>query len=154
GSAGYAFLDRYVRNFPNVEKVSFFSTLESANSYRNGEKIQSFLKRTDGEFWQILEFDFLEGGPITIEDEKNRNLVAVINDATRKKFFGNESAVGKTIEIDGQNFRVVGVVPNVPIFRIVPFADIWVPISTAKSDSYRNEMIGQFMSIILARSTA
>src|SRR6185369_17910268 len=26
GSPGYAFLDRYVRNFPNVENVSFFST--------------------------------------------------------------------------------------------------------------------------------
>jgi putative ABC transport system permease protein len=150
--AGYAFLDRYSRNLPNVEKMSIFSAPESVYSYKNGDKIRSFLKRTDGEFWQILEFDFLEGGPITTEDEKNRNFVAVINDATRKKFFGNETAVGKTIDVDGQSFRVVGVVPNVPIFRFIPFADIWVPISTSKSDSYRSELLGSFSSMILARS--
>src|SRR5712691_2725129 len=136
GSPGYRFLDRYVRTLPNVEKVSIFSTPESVASYRNGERIQSYLKRTDGEFWQILDFRFLEGGPFTSEDEKNASFVAVINETTRRKFFGGQPAVGKTLEADGQRFRVIGVVPDVPIFRIVPFADIWVPIATSKSDSY------------------
>jgi putative ABC transport system permease protein len=154
GPPGYGFLDRYVRTLPDVEKVTIFSTPETVYSYRNGEKIKSFLKRTDGEFWQVMDFDFLEGGPITTDDEKNRNFVAVINDATRKKFFGNEPAVGKTITVDYQNFRIVGVVPNVPIFRITSFADIWVPISTSKSDSYRTELIGAHMALILAKSAA
>jgi putative ABC transport system permease protein len=114
-------------------------------------KIESFLKRTDGEFWEILEFDFVGGGPFTAQDEKQANLVAVINEATRKKFFGEASAVGKTIDVDGQNFRVVGVVRDVPIFRLVPFADIWVPISTSKSNTFRQEIIGGFMAMILAR---
>ena len=26
------------------------------------------LKRTDGEFWQILRFDFIEGAPYTADD--------------------------------------------------------------------------------------
>jgi len=60
--------------------------------------------------------------------------------------------VGKTIEADGQRFRVVGVVKNVPFFRLVPFADIWVPIGTSKSDSYKREFVGNFMSLILAKS--
>src|ERR1044072_3347564 len=38
--------------------------------------------------------------------------ISVISDATRKKFFGNTSAIGKSIDIDGQNFHVVGVVPR------------------------------------------
>ncbi|HWP45501.1 MAG TPA: ABC transporter permease, partial [Blastocatellia bacterium] len=128
GPPGYGLLDRYARNLPNVEKFSIHSTPANAYSYKNGEKIKSFLKRTDGEFWEILDFDFLEGGPYTAEDERNVNFVAVINEATRRKFFGDEQAVGKTIEVDGQRFRVVGVVANVPIFRITPFADIYVPI--------------------------
>src|SRR5438105_628797 len=60
GPAGYGFLDRYARDLPNVEKTSFFTVPTSAYSYKNGEKIKSYLKRTDGEFWQILEFNFLE----------------------------------------------------------------------------------------------
>ncbi len=152
GTTGYRFLDRHTRHLPNVEKMSIFTESKQVVSYLNGEKIQSSLKRTDGEFWEVLTFRFLEGAPFTAEDEKNRNFVAVINDATRQKFFGNESAVGKTIEVDGQNFRVAGVVANVPFLRQVPFSDIWVPISTAKNDTYRNEMMGDFQALYLARS--
>src|SRR5262249_10668325 len=151
-SVGYAFLDRYVRTLSNVEKVSIFSTPTIVYSFWKGEKIKSFLKRADGQFWEILEFKFLEGGPFTAEDEKNANFVAVINEATRRKFFGDEPAVGKMIEADGQQFHVIGVVGNVPIFRLIPFADIWVPISTSKTDAYKSELLGGFMATILARS--
>src|SRR5262245_790352 len=152
GTAGYAFLDRYVRTLSNVEKVSIFSTPTIVYSFWKGEKIKSFLKRADGQFWEILEFKFLEGGPFTAEDEKNANFVAVINEATRRKFFGDEPAVGKMIEADGQQFRVIGVVANVPIFRLIPFADIWVPISTSKTNAYKSELVGDFMATVLARS--
>jgi putative ABC transport system permease protein len=152
GPPGYGLLDRYARDLPNVEKFSIHSTPATVSSYKNGEKISSFLKRTDGEFWEILDFNFLEGGPYTAEDERNANFIAVINEATRRKFFGEEQAVGRTIEVDGQRFRVVGVVANVPIFRLTPFADIYVPISTAKSDSYKSEFVGEFFGTILARS--
>jgi putative ABC transport system permease protein len=149
GPPGYG-----ARDLPKVEKFSIHSTPAGAYSFKNGEKIKSFLKRTDGEFWDILDFDFLEGGPYTAEDEKNASFVAVINEATRRKFFAGEQAVGKTIEVDGQRFRVVGVVKNVPIFRITPFADIYVPISTSKSDSYKSEYVGDFLGTILARSAS
>lgn len=154
GPPGYGFLDRYVRTLPNVEKVSIYSLPSTEISFQSGEKTKLFFKRTDGEFWQIMEFDFLEGAPFTPEDEKNANFVAVINAATRQKFFGDASAIGKTIEVDGQRFRVVGVVKNVPIFRLMPFADVWVPISTAKDQSFRREFTGAFMASILAKSPA
>ncbi len=148
----YAFLNRYVRTLPEVEKVSIATKITTALSFKNGEKIKSALKRTDGEFWQIMEFDFLEGGPFTAEDENNANFVAVINEATRQKFFAKESAVGKTIEVDGQSFRVVGVVANVPVFRLQSFADIWAPLSTGKGKFSNQELIGNCTGVILAKS--
>jgi len=96
GTTGYGFLDRYVRTLPNAEKVAIFSEPELVHSYKNGEKIPAYLKRTDGAFWEILEFEFLEGAAFTAEDDKNANFVAVINEATRRKFFGNEPAVGRS----------------------------------------------------------
>src|SRR5262249_38586676 len=89
-----------------------------------------------------------------VQDEEQGNHVAVINEATRERFFQGQPAVGKNLEADGQSFRVVGVVSNVPITRILPFADIWVPISTSKSSSYKHEVMGGFMAIIVAHSTA
>jgi putative ABC transport system permease protein len=154
---GYSFLDRYVRPLsalPGVEALSFISTPQGAVAYLEGKKIESRLRRTDGEFWKILDFQFLEGGPFTDEDELGARFVAVINETTRGRFFAGQPAVGKTIEVDGQRFRVVGVVPDVPLLRFSSSADIWVPISTAKSKLYRDQWMGGFNALILARSRA
>lgn len=154
GLPGYGFLDRYARDLPGVERTSFYTFQEQAVSYLGGERIVSWLKRTDGEFWQILDFRFLEGGPFTVHDEANRNFVAVINETTRDRFFAGEPALGRAIEVDGQRFRVVGVVEDVPFLRVAPFADVWVPISTHKSSGYRHEYTGGFQALLLAESRA
>jgi putative ABC transport system permease protein len=142
---GYGFLDRYERNLPNVDATSFFTTPSPAYSYLRGERVQSYLKRTDAEFWEILRFKFLEGAPFSRDDAENGRFVAVINEATRQKFFGSRAAVGETIAVGGQNFRVSGVVSNVSQYRQIPFADIWVPIATAQNDSYKKDLLGNFM---------
>lgn len=152
GLLGYGFLDRYARNLPGVEKMSIFEQVGYKDAYRNSEKISLYVKRADGEFWQIHEFNFLEGGPFTSDDDKNVNFVAVINESTRRKFFDDRSALGQTIEVDGQRFRVVGVVADVPILRLVPFADIWVPISTTGAVDYRRKLQGSYQAALLARS--
>ena len=149
GFAGYAMLDKYARNLPNVKLLGVASLPEGVFSYLNGQRVKSFMKRTDGAFWQILDFQFLEGGPFTEADVRDHRFVAVINETTRQRFFGGQPAVGRTMEADGQRFTVVGVVPDVPILRIVPFSDIWVPHTTAKSDSYTREYVGNFVGILL-----
>jgi putative ABC transport system permease protein len=154
---GYGFLDRYVRPLaalPGVERISILSARETAVSYLNGKKIESGLRRTDGELWRILDFQFLEGGPFSAADESNARFVAVINETTRGRFFGGRQALGRTIEVDGQRFRVVGVVPDVSSLRESSAADVWVPISTSKSRLYKEQWMGGFIALILARGTA
>jgi len=51
--------------------------------------------------------------------------------------------------VDGQRFRVVGVVPDVAVMRMNAHADIWVPITTAKTEGYRTQMMGDFTGIAL-----
>ncbi|MEA2563384.1 MAG: putative transport system permease protein [Acidobacteriota bacterium] len=154
---GYGFLDRYARplaKLPGVEKVSILSSARTAASYVGGKKIESQLRHTDGEFWQVLDFEFLEGGPFSVEDERGARFVAVINEATRGRFFDGQPALGKTIEVDGQRFRVVGVVRNVPQLRFASSADVWVPTSTSKSGSYKEQWMSGFSALILARDRA
>lgn len=152
GLPGYGFLDRYARDLPGVERESFYTFQTQAVSYVGGRKITSWLKRADGEFWRILDFRFVEGGPFTSRDEAERRFVAVINETTRDRFFGGAPAVGKTFEIDDQRFRVVGVVEDVPFLRVTPFADVWVPISTQKGTGYREEWTGDFQALLLAEN--
>ncbi|KAF0247678.1 MAG: Uncharacterized protein FD167_2915 [bacterium] len=151
---GYGLLDRSARNLPNVELMSISTGTQSVISYLRGQKIVSLMKHTDGEYWQLLQFNFLEGGPITIEDEKNANFVTVINKNTKERFFGKENAVGKFIEADNQSFRVVGVVENVSSLRYFAYAEMWVPISTSKNPSYRTEVSGNCIGLILAKNAS
>jgi putative ABC transport system permease protein len=154
GSPGYRLLDRYMRTLPDVERTSIFSNTRTVSLYHDGFDLKPSLKYTDGEFWKILDFTFLEGKPITTEDEAAANPVAVINQATKEKLFGGGPAVGRTFEADRQNYRVVGVVANVPVYRMIPTSDIWVPISTIPERGYRDELMGEFNGMILARSAA
>jgi putative ABC transport system permease protein len=149
----YPFLDREVRTLPGVERVALFRIQHQVTGFYEGRRIDAYIKRTDGEFWNILDFRFLEGAPFTRADEAAGRFVAVINDSTRRRFFGDAPAVGRSITVDGQTFRVVGVVEDVPMTRLVPFADVWAPISTSKSEGYRFEQkTDDFMAIVLAKS--
>jgi putative ABC transport system permease protein len=155
GPAGYAFHERYVRTLKKPETISIHGIFMPVISYQNGMELKSWVKNVDGEFWEIFRFNFLEGGPFGRDDEDKGNRVAVINDTTRKRFFGAQTAVGRTIELEGRNFTIVGVVSDIPMLRFTPFADIWVPISTRKSEQYKTEFEnGMFFSTIMARSRA
>lgn len=152
----FAFLKRYVSPLAHAEKVSIYGAAATVTTFREGEKIESQLKSTDGSFWEILEFDFLEGRPYSEEEVEEGRRVAVINEATRRVFFGEEEALGRYIDLGDRAFRVVGVVPNVPVFRMVPFADVWVPHSAFGTDAYRryDSLFGHFQALILAPSAA
>ena len=151
---GYLLLDRFARGLPGVARLSISSRPTAAYSYLGGSRIQSFLRRTDAEFWRILEFDFHEGAPFTTDDVDRAEPVAVVTEATRAKFFGREPAVGRQLEVDGQRFRVIGVVADVSRLRPVPYADIWVPLTTAKSDSYKSQLLGGHVGILLMQDGA
>jgi putative ABC transport system permease protein len=150
---GYGFVNKYVRGLAKAEATAIFTGSSPMVMYHDGRKLETHIRRTDGAYWQILDFEFLEGGPFTEADNQNVNYVAVITDDMRERLYGpNTTAVGKTFLIDGQRYRVTGVVPALPITRRVGFSEIWTPIRTAKGD-YEKAMIGNFGAIVLARST-
>ncbi|MCK5077292.1 MAG: ABC transporter permease, partial [Calditrichia bacterium] len=137
--------------------VSVFSVYNSIVTYKDNKKFEFNIKYTDSEFWHILDFNFIEGKPFSKEDVENGNQVAVISKETRKQYFNDENAVGKTIEADGKNFRVIGVVDNVSRLRLLPFSDLWMPITTTKDDITKPSLASSgvgYGAFILARSSS
>ena len=84
-SAGFKLFDKYARNLPGVERLSIYQEQKTVESYVDGRKIRSALKRTDDEFWRILDFTFVEGGPFGTDDVNQARFVAVINATTRQR---------------------------------------------------------------------
>jgi putative ABC transport system permease protein len=152
---GYKLLDKHLRRLQPVEAMSIHSVVGPGYCYQNGRAQSFFLKRTDESFWHIFDFTFLEGGPFNQRDDDNRNFVAVINRSTRDALFGaGSSGLGRSVTVDGQTFRIVGVVKDVPFLRATTFSDIWAPISTAKTDAYRSEIVGNFFGTIVVKNRA
>ncbi len=154
GPGGFALYDRYMRGIPGVERMALMTMPQHAVSYWKGSRIQSALRRTDADFFRILDFQFIEGEPFGDADVNDGRFVAVINDSTRRKFFGDRPALGQMLEVDGQTFKVVGVVPDVPIFRLLATGDIYVPVTTSKTDEYRRRIRGGFLAMFLVKDAS
>ena len=150
----YWFHNKYVKSLETAQYVSISSFHSPIITYSGNKRLVLDMKFTDGEFWKILDFEFLEGKSFSSEDVENRNPVVVINEKTRDEYFDGQRAYGKMMEADGTNYRVIGVVKNISILRIMPYADIWVPVTYHKEDLNKKSLVASFpsfFSMILAK---
>ena len=68
-------------------------------------------KFTNEGWWDVMQYEFLEGKPYTQQQIDNGDRVAVITDDLKKNYFGDVPAVvGKFIEVDNVQYRITGVV--------------------------------------------
>ncbi len=76
---------------------------------------QSFFEKNilyaDASFFKIFDFQLEEGNPLTALNQPNQ---VIFSKKMAKKYFGNETALGKTISIDEELFTVTGIVTNPP----------------------------------------
>jgi putative ABC transport system permease protein len=149
---GFRLFDQYARDLPGVERLSIFSNANAVDSFVAGARVPVSLKRTDGEFWQVFDFTFLEGRPYEPRDVDNAEFVAVVSDSARRRLMGDAGRAGGSIEVDGQRFRVVGVVADVSAMRYLPFSDVWVPHTTSKTSGYRDQLLGGYQAVVLAEN--
>jgi putative ABC transport system permease protein len=61
------------------------------------------------EFFPMLDVPFKFGSGWGADSDAQRAAVVVISDKINQKLFGGGNSVGKTIDIDGKDYRVVGV---------------------------------------------
>ena len=151
-SPGYYFLDKYVRPLKTPQDVTLYTGSYTHNTYVNNRKLALDVRFTDNNFWNVLDFDFIEGDAFSKSDVESIGRVAVINEATRQNYFGSGKALGEHIEIDRTMYKVVGVVQNVSATRINTYADVWVPYTNLKEDYRQPKFGGSFEAIILASS--
>jgi putative ABC transport system permease protein len=94
----------------------------------------------DSDFFPMFNAPFKFGGPWAPSDDQEGNPVVVISRKLNDQFFGGVNSTGKTFTLDGDSYRVVGVLndwPLVPRFynlHIRPYGqidEIFIPFSRA-----------------------
>ena len=64
------------------------------------------------EFFPMLDVPFKYGSGWSAESDEQRAAVVVISSKLNQKLFAGANSVGKTLDIDGKDYRVVGVLDN------------------------------------------
>lgn len=156
GPASFDFLKKYAKTLKTAERVSVMNNFGFSNAYVNGKRIKLNTKYTDVDFWSVTGFQFLEGKPYDETNLRNADHVAVITDALRDQYFGSDAGmvVGKTIDIENINYRVIGVVKGSPPTRVYTYSDVYFPYTAPKSNYEEKGMRGRFVAIVLAKSPA
>jgi putative ABC transport system permease protein len=96
---------------------------------------------TSSDFFALFRVPFLAGGPWTADDDAHNARVAVVARELAEKLFGSVEVVGRTVRVEGNDLRIVGVIDR---WRPIPhFYDLasdhygkgeqlFVPFSTSR----------------------
>ncbi|MEM9884566.1 MAG: FtsX-like permease family protein [Bacteroidota bacterium] len=151
-SVGWYLLNEYLRDLDNVENYSFYSAGHTFDFFLNSKKMNLSGNHTDANFWQVYDYEFVEGRPFLKQQVDNQAQVAIINIKTAEAFFGQSTGVvGKTINLEGKNYEVLGVVKR-PITAISALnSDVFLPITHMNPRRFEGQdFLGPFESVFLA----
>ncbi len=101
----------FKRNFPDVEE--YVRTFIRPDVIKSGNKVfdEPRILYADEPFFKIFSFKIIEGNAATALNAPDK---IVITKSMAKKYFGNEDAINKTLNIGGKDFRVSAVCEDVP----------------------------------------
>ncbi|MDW3649690.1 MAG: ABC transporter permease [Bacteroidia bacterium] len=155
GGVGYYLYENFIRKMKSPKGISIISNGKSTNSFVGDRKITLHLNYTDADYWGMHSYSFIEGKAFNEEHIKEKDRVAVITRATRDSYFGEGvSALGKSIETDNIEYKVLGVVENVSEAAIYQYSDIYVPLGLAAHHLQNPDLIGQFTVIFQGESSS
>lgn len=105
-----------VETFARLAKTNFFVNSITLSSQDKSGNLTSFNEEkmylVDGPFLTMFSFPLIEGDAQTALVDRNS---VVINESIKKKFFGDEPALGKQLSLNREvNLTVTGVLKDVP----------------------------------------
>ena len=148
GRLGYHFLANNVARLKTPEIMSWYTRGSEVSSFMDNDRLQNIMRRTDDKYWQILDFDFVEGRYYTEQEFASGAMVIVISESTKREFFSDQSALGKKITVANQTFQVIGVVKDVYELEHYAHSDMWVPYTTYGDTNYKQHILGDWSALL------
>ena len=141
---------------PEIES-SCRSTFTGSLLFRYGEKSfnEDKIMAVDTSFFNMFSYQLIEGNRQAVLREPQS---VVISNEMVKKYFGNEDAIGKSLQVNNTEvFQVTGVMKNMPINSSFN-ADFIIPFDYMKksrwySDNWSNNSIGTFVLLVKGANT-
>ena len=136
--AAYNVTEAAMNNLPEVESAVRFASLgrtKLTNPQNQNEFYEEMWFAEKG-LWDVLGFELKEGNPATALQEPN---TLVLSSELAEKLFGDEPALGKTVESDrDMNFTVAGVMEPIPGNSHLQFSALFSTSSLKIFDFWQN----------------
>ncbi|MFO7978603.1 MAG: ABC transporter permease [Bacteroidales bacterium] len=110
--------------------------------------VECDLVYTDWEFWNIHRFEFVNGRPFNQREVEAKAPVMVISAELARQQFQQEDPLGRTLEIFGQPFQIIGVVKDVSSLRTFAAGDFWIPLTHQLGSNH--PFLGSFQVLLMA----
>ena len=149
------FLDEHLTEVPNATNFTFFNSNRVYNSYVNNSKVELKSVYTDHRFWDVFDFQFIDGFGFNEQAVENEELVAVITDDLADKYFGRrDNVIGEIVEMDNREFKVIGVIKPAGIMLLA--LDIVVPYTHDHIDLLNRDEFGfgSYMAMFMGDKSA
>ncbi len=109
----------FKNQFPQVEQtIRFVSLSDIKITYQDQVHQEDQILYSDPSFIPFFDLKLLQGNPETALSQPSTLLVT---EAMAQKYFGDESPIGKNLEIDGRYYEVTGVIPDAPTNSHIPY---------------------------------
>jgi putative ABC transport system permease protein len=156
-STSFLLAPSLVAELPEIVNATRFAQIPETEKvlFRSGEKaFEENISFTDSHFFEIFSFPFLKGIP---ESALEGPTSIVITEKTARKYFGNQEAFGKSIQMFlfgvKMPMSITGIIKDIPSNSHID-CDIFVTFHTMRSLGINLEAWGNQMSrtYILARN--
>lgn len=150
----YSFANRYLRDVAGAENYSIYSSMFNYDLFINGNKLTFDVVYSDERFWDIYNFQFLQGRPFRKQEVEGQTQVVVLTQKAAKQYFGTgQNVLGKFVEIDGKQFELIGMVEQLSNSKGFLSGQAYLPVTTANPMVLNEEgFLGPFEAVFLASS--
>ncbi len=108
-----------LESYPEIVQVTRINNLiEAFVKTEDQQYKENTIRYADSSFFEVFTYEFIEG------NAKQALLLSntvVITQQIAEKYFGEEKAYGKILELYGRKFKITGVIKNPPQYSIVNF---------------------------------
>ncbi|MBE9586880.1 ABC transporter permease [Mucilaginibacter sp. JRF] len=137
-NSSYRMGEETSRQIPEVEKVTRIRPLNYAPTYFKikGEFFpEKDVALIDSSWFDVFDYEFVSGGPEAFNSEP---FSLILTESKAKKYFGNKEAVGQIIHIDTLDYKVQGVIKDIPANSSFTF-DVLAPIASRRANPKEKE---------------
>ncbi|MFK8105002.1 MAG: ABC transporter permease [Saprospiraceae bacterium] len=155
-SLGYYYLNKYMSDIEAAEDYCIYSDRHTVDVFINSNKLTLSSSYVSASFWNIFDFQLVEGNFFGRTAIDNQEKVAVITQKTAKEYFGVDQGItGQEMILDDQHIKVVGIVKTPPSNQLFLSSGLFLPLTNINPRWLTSDdFLGGFRAAYLAASSA